>query len=94
MMGHLVKLHICVDQSVAVYRLQIFWWGRIKFITLNIYHYRTKTSGYSLALCTLHIVIHNLNIKSLMYLQACVNSHSGPDFHLPSVHSNLGVLEM
>jgi len=41
-MGYLVKLHICVDQSVAVYCLQTFYWGWINFSTLNIYHYRTK----------------------------------------------------
>jgi len=37
MMGHLVKLHICVDQSVAVYCLQTFYWGRTSGALRNFF---------------------------------------------------------
>ena len=88
-----MKLHICVDQTVAVYCLHSSG-GELNSLHLIFITTEQKTSAYSLALCAMHIVVHNLDIKSLIYIHACANSHSGPNIHLPSVHSKLAVIKM
>jgi hypothetical protein len=87
-----MKLHI-LQQTVAVYHLHSSG-GELNSLRWTFTITEQKPSEYSLALCTLHIVIYNLQIKSLIYLQACVHIHSGPDVHLPSGHSKLAVIKM